>query len=296
MTFKVDHLLREQMDHISPSFPITFFHDELIDLPNREGPVHWHPEFEIVTAKVGVLDYQVGNEHIYLNEGDSIFVNSNVLHAIKQISGDIADPMPGIVFLGTLIAPQGSQVYQNYIRRILSCDEISYLVFRKGEFEQFHRTVQHIYQLLEERTPLFELEVLAELTSLFVFLNEHFEEFPRKRLSRVQVSTQVRVQQMLTYIYEHYDQDITLKDISSAANISRSEAGRCFSAYFGSTPVSYLVRFRLQKACSLLCETGMTIHEISQLCGFHSLNYFSRQFKNYYGCTPGSMRNGSLGK
>ena len=42
----LDHQLREQMHHISPEFPITYFHDELIALPNREGPVHWHPEFE----------------------------------------------------------------------------------------------------------------------------------------------------------------------------------------------------------------------------------------------------------
>ena len=34
----LDHQLREQMHHISPEFPITYFHDELIALPNREGP------------------------------------------------------------------------------------------------------------------------------------------------------------------------------------------------------------------------------------------------------------------
>lgn len=126
MSFILDHQLREQLHHISPEFPITFFHDEIADLPTREGPVHWHPEFEIVTAQMGVLDYQVGEEHILLNAGDSIFVNANMLHSIKQISGETADPMPGIVFLGTLIAPEGSVVYQKYIQKIAACDEIPY--------------------------------------------------------------------------------------------------------------------------------------------------------------------------
>lgn len=294
MSILIDHLLREQMNHISPSFPITYFHDEIIDLPDWKGPVHWHPEFEIVTAKAGVLDYQVGEKHIFLNEGDSIFVNSNVLHSIRQVSGKKPDPMPGIVFLGTLVAPQGSLIYQKYILRILSCNDLSYLVFRKDEYEQFHHIVQHIYDLLKEQHALYELKILAELISLFVFLNNHFDEFPKTHLTRVQISTQVRIQKMLAYIYEHYDQDITLADISSAANISRSEAGRCFSTYIGITPVDYLIRFRLQKAHSLLSEGNATITEISQLCGFRSVSYFSRQFKKYYACSPGVIR--KLGK
>ena len=291
MFFFIDHVLREQQNHIASSFPITYFHDELIDIPDRKGPMHWHPEFEIVTAKTGVLDYQAGNEHITLKEGDSIFVNANVLHGIRQISGTIPDPMPGIVFSGTLIAPQGSLVYQKYIYRILSCDELPYIVFRKDEYEPIHRLVQHVYRLLAESGPLYELEILAELTSLFVFLNQSMDEFPKTHLPRVQISAQVRMQQMLAYIYDHYDQDITLADISSAASISRSEAGRCFSSYLGSTPVDYLIRFRLQKAYSLLSEEHMTIAEAGQRCGFHSVSYFSRKFKEYFGCTPGEIHN-----
>ena len=84
-------------------------------LPQRSGPLHWHPGFEIATAEYEVLDYQVGGHHIILEAGDSIFVNGNMLHGIKQLSGDIPDPMPNIVFSGTLIAPEASSIYQKYI-------------------------------------------------------------------------------------------------------------------------------------------------------------------------------------
>lgn len=75
-----------------------FYCDELATLPNYAGPLHWHPYFEIATAKSGVLDYQVGQKRIILEAGDSILVNSNMLHGIRQVSGDIPDPMPNIVF------------------------------------------------------------------------------------------------------------------------------------------------------------------------------------------------------
>ena len=267
MSIILDHQLREQLHHISPEFPITYFHDEIVDLATREGPVHWHPEFEIVTAQTGVLDYQVGEEHILLNAGDSIFVNTNVLHSIQQISGKDADPMPGIVFLGTLIAPEGSVIHQKYIQKIAGCDELPYVVFRQGEHEEISQTIQQIYRLLQDSLPLYELRIQSALISVFDYLS---------------------------YIYEHYSENISLADIASAANISRSEAGRCFSMCLQKTPVDFLIHYRLQKAHCLLGDTTLTLQEIIQSCGFHSVNYFIRQFRLHYGYTPGALR--GLGK
>ena len=119
MLIILDHQLREHIPHNAIEFPITYYHDELVALPDRTGPLHWHPDFEIATAEFGVLDYQVGEHHIVLEAGDSIFVNGNMLHGIKQLSGDVPDPMPNIVFSGTLIAPKTSAIYQKHILPIV---------------------------------------------------------------------------------------------------------------------------------------------------------------------------------
>ena len=57
MAMNINHQLREQMSHDATIFPISFFCDELALLPNKEGPLHWHPEFEIATAECGTLDF-----------------------------------------------------------------------------------------------------------------------------------------------------------------------------------------------------------------------------------------------
>ena len=80
MPILLDRQLREQIPHDAVTFPITFFSDELASLPDWAGPLHWHPDFEIASAECGVLDYQVGQQHIHLEPGDSIFVNGNMLH------------------------------------------------------------------------------------------------------------------------------------------------------------------------------------------------------------------------
>ena len=90
-------------------------------------------------------------------------------------------------------------------------------------------------------------------------------------------------------VYSHYAEPVTLEDIADAASISRSEAGRCFKAYMGCSPVDALIRHRLQTAHAMLHDSARSLQEISYECGFHSVHYFSRQFRQYYGYAPSQM-------
>ena len=296
MPILLDRQLREQIPHDAVTFPITFFSDELASLPDWAGPLHWHPDFEIASAERGVLDYQVGQQHIRLDPGDSIFVNGNVLHGIRQLSGDEPDPMPNIVFSGTLAAPETSVIYQKYILPVIGCGTLPFIVFRHGEpdHSEVLRLVGEIYTAFREQDVCFEMTVQRNISRIFEYICRNFESLPRSEESRIQLTAQIRIQKMLTYIYVHYADAVTLEDIAGAANISRSEAGRCFQTYMNCSPVDALIRHRLQTARRLLNETTLTLQEISYDCGFHSVNYFSRQFKKLYGYAP--SKNRTLGK
>ena len=265
-------------------------------MPNYAGPLHWHPYFEIATAQIGVLDYQVGKHHVFLEAGDSIFVNANMLHGIRQVSGDIPDPMPNIVFSGTVVAPETGIVYQKYIHPVAECDILPFIVFRHDDrqCEEIHQLINSIYNVMWERADCYEMMVQRNISSIFEYIYRNLAAFPKSEASRIQLSAQIRVQKMLSYIYEHYMETVTLEEIAKAANVSRSEAGRCFKAYMNCSPVEALIQYRLQTAHRLLHETTMTLREISYDCGFHSVNYFSRQFREMYGYAPGQNRN--LGK
>lgn len=296
MPIILDHQMREQIPHINTAFPVAYFHDELIELPNLAGPLHWHPDFEIATAEKGTLDYQVGQQHIILKPGDSIFVNGNILHSIKQISGDVPDPMPNIVFSGTAIAPETSVIYQKYIQYIAQSNVLPFVVFRKDN-SLHHRVnclIQDIYKKFSELNNCYEMDIQRHLSEIFEYIFQKFDDLPKSETTRMQIGNQVRLQKMLSYIYEHYSESVTLEDVAQAANISRSEAGRCFNTYMGCSPIEALIQYRLQMAHKMLSENVCTIKEISTACGFNSVSYFSRQFKKNYGCSP--SHNQSLGK
>ena len=181
MSITLDHQLREHIPHNAIEFPITYFHDELVTLPDWAGPLHWHPEFEIATAKFGVLDYQVGEHHIILEAGDSIFVNGNILHGIKQLSGDVPDPMPNIVFSGTLIAPETSAIYQKYVLPIAQFDSLPFVVFRHSNLShsEVNCIIRDIYRQMNEKKVCYELSVQRNINRIFEFLYSNFTVLPK---------------------------------------------------------------------------------------------------------------------
>lgn len=287
----IDNQLKEQIPYDPVSYPISFYEHELETLPQWSGPFHWHPGFEIATAETGVLDYQVGDKHIILNAGDSIFVNGNLLHCIRQISGKIPDPVPNVVFSGSLIAQEGSLIYEKYISPLQQCDEIPFIVFPAGDpsLQTINGFIQNIYHCFRNSAPCREMMIQRDISHIFEYIYSHMNSFPRYKSDRIQLLNQIRLQKMLNFIYTHYGEHITLKDIALAGNVSRSEAGRCFKVFMNTSPIEVLIRYRLQMASQMLAEKIYTVKEISDICGFNSVSYFRRQFKAEYGVTPGKV-------
>ena len=180
MPITLDHQLREHIPHNTQEFPITYFHDELMTLPDWAGPLHWHPDFEIATAECGVLDYRVGEEHIVLEAGDSIFVNRNILHGIRQLSGDAPDPMPNVVFSGALIAPEASTIYQKHILPVAQCDSLPFVVFRRSNLchSEINGIIKDIYRQMGEKKACYELAVQRGINRIFEFIscNAHTDQ------------------------------------------------------------------------------------------------------------------------
>ena len=288
MAILLNHQLREYVPNNSIEFPITYFYDELAALTDWAGPLHWHPDFEIATAECGVLDYQVGSQHIILEAGDSIFVNGNMLHGIKQVSGDLPDSMPNIVFSGSLIASETSTIYKKYIQPVAQCDSLPFIVFRHSDHN--HRVINSLikdtYRQMNDKQICYELAVQRNICCIFEYISRNYVDLPKTEATRIQINSQIRLQKMMTYIYENYAEPLTLEDIAKAADISRSEAGRCFHIYMGCSPIEALIQYRLQVAYRLLSDRTQTLQQISYACGFNSVNYFSRQFKKKFGYAP----------
>lgn len=68
--------------------------------------------------------------------------------------------------------------------------------------------------------------------------------------------------------------------------MSRSGFAAKFKETVGSTPIDYLIRWRMLLAGDRLKNSGETISAISRSLGYESESAFSTAFKRVMGCSP----------
>jgi AraC-like DNA-binding protein len=82
----------------------------------------------------------------------------------------------------------------------------------------------------------------------------------------------------------------TVSNLAAEVHLSRSVFYEKFTAAVGIPPGEYVTRHAMHVAASLLRETGITIGEAAENCGYGSEAAFSRAFKRHYGVSPGAFR------
>ena len=83
----------------------------------------------------------------------------------------------------------------------------------------------------------------------------------------------------LDYIHKHYNENITIQDISEHAAIERTYLYKLFKANLGISPQTYLINHRIAQACKMLQSTDLSITDIAYSVGFNDFSNFTRQFK-----------------
>ena len=94
------------------------------------------------------------------------------------------------------------------------------------------------------------------------------------------------VERVVAYLYEQYDQPITLADMADVAFLSQFHFARTFREVTGVSPSRFLSAIRLQRAQGLLRTTELTVTDISYMVGYNSLGTFTSRFTKSVGVTP----------
>ena len=83
---------------------------------------------------------------------------------------------------------------------------------------------------------------------------------------------------------------LKLPDVAAALHINPYYLSHTFKALTGVSPMSYIIRRRIDEAQSLLLTTNLTITAIAIECGYNNSNYFQSVFKRAMGITPREYR------
>lgn len=282
---RTDDTLREVQNHGTPEFPFAFY-DETVQ-QYRKGYIdwHWNSELEWLRVEQGVLDYRTADTTVRLQAGDGLFCNARVLHRLESPQGA---HIPNLLFLPELLAPRQSAVYQAYVAPVLASGR-GLAVLRAGEPADAP-VLAALQAALDAARGGDALDIQLALLALWrAFVRAQGAAFAAAPAGRDALA-QARVMAMMQYITAHFAQKVTLAGIAAAAGISKSEALRCFHKTLQTTPVQFLLHYRLGRARDLLLHTDDTVTAIAIACGFENISYFVRQFAAHFGMTPKAYR------
>ncbi|MBR5586598.1 MAG: helix-turn-helix transcriptional regulator [Clostridia bacterium] len=147
----------------------------------------------------------------------------------------------------------------------------------------------YIDKILSEKLfkqPGYEYRISSIISEMLVSLGRQYEHSRNNTHPAFSALNVAR-----TYMLSNLDKKITLEHLAGITNYSVSHFCTLYNRFFGSSPIDDLLCARIEKAISLLEHSPLSVNEISELCGFSSVNYFSRKFKEKTDANPSAYRN-----
>ncbi len=142
-----------------------------------------------------------------------------------------------------------------------------------------------------EGLPGMGLEYMSDILSMYKWCEQSIQDCVFDLEHRVAAYSDNLIEEAVSYIHEHYDQSITLGDISGRVYVSSYYFTKLFKAKTGKTFVEYLTDYRIRMAKKLLKENlDYRIQDVCEKVGYSDKKYFSKCFKKITGMTPASYR------
>lgn len=146
-----------------------------------------------------------------------------------------------------------------------------------------------IFMEMQHSTPSGKLLVESLACSAAARLIQRFTSAAPARLAsleRVPNPGVKRIRQVMDYIEDNIEANISLDDLAAVAYLSRFHFARSFKAVTGKTPQRYVNERRMERASYLLTHSAHSVAEVAMILSFSSQATFSRAFRQHTGRTP----------
>lgn len=232
-------------------------------------PLHMHicPEFLYINS--GTLSLQYPDRSFLLQTGDFAIIFPNSIHGYAAVSETV---------------------------------DYSIAICRQETAGDFHKILFDMHPA----TPIIQAAKLpADIPAFMdelINLNDHEEKGPliraiiglvlartvplldlKPNTEKFKSNLTVRA---VTYVFEHFKEDISLDTTAAHLGISRFAVSRLFHAQLEINFVKYVRFLRINYAKELLEQTDLSMVDISMEAGFDCLRSFNRVFKEETGMTP----------
>jgi AraC family transcriptional regulator, melibiose operon regulatory protein len=282
----------EILHYDDPAFPLYLRRNTLSLYPFKRVLCHWHQELEFFFVEKGNPLYFVNGQIITLHEGEGIFINAKTLHYGFSGNGEDSTYLV-LVFKPSLLAscPAISERFLDEVGDPL----LPYFHFSLEQAKPLYGEMSRLYELTSQKPAGYPLELLSGLYHFYALFLSYLPS--QKDLPSFSGDGKMMlVKKMLSYLYCHYGEKISVADVASSAGVSESYALHLFKESLHSSLMDYLLSYRIEQASQRLLSSDEGIAQIALEVGFESPAYFSECFKKIKGYTPRQYRHSFLAK
>ncbi len=252
---------------------------------------HYHPEIELIYFIKGKTSAVIGERFYEFDAGDLVLLGEDFPHVLKQhpqYFQEYPDEKPfGLIiqFTRDFLGKDFFDVVElQPIKNLLSKAKRG-LMFSKKVEKDLSSILLNMHLMDDMQKLLTLLYVLSKLSATKEFTYLTSEDYINKRSY-----DEDRMQSINSYVFEHFKEPITIKEIAEVSNMTETSFCRYFKTRTLKTFVRFLNEVRVSYACRLLNNEKYSITDACFESGFNSLSYFNRQFKQITKMSPMQYR------
>lgn len=245
---------------------------------------HVHPFNEIFYLSSGECTSFIDHNIYKFGKGDLVIVPGGCLHKTVYTGKGIHERIV-ISFRQEITDWIKEQIGAEYLKNCMVPGVINIPEKRRNYVDSLLDKL-----MFENDTPdiLSTAFIKAGLVELLLFIIR-CKEYEDNVIKEIDVDNR-KIQEVATYIFEHYTENILLEDVADKFDMSKSFLSKRFKTATGFGFKEYIINLRIQNACRLLLETNKSITDIAFECGFNDSNYFGDSFRKIKGISPRKYR------
>lgn len=226
-----------------------------------------HPPLELAYVEKGVLRNYCNGREFVLHSNEFLIFSPNqwhMQHADEEVQ-----------FLTISFSWEGQDFSHLFNRVSAASSEIQRSV--QGLLQEYEQDLPHREEFLSAQMKLLLLQMLR--------LPDRGDGNKKPSPASERAHRAILDQAMQTVSEKIYGK-CSVCDLAEAVNVSPSQLTGLFKNYLGMTPAKYITHIRLEESKNLLAEKKLSVGEIADILGYASIQHYSKQFHDWFGCTP----------
>ena len=214
-----------------------------------------------------------------IKTGDLMLIPQGILHSVGQDQG-IESHVVAVHF------------YANVYQTVSLMDLLGFpALIESREGSPFQATSLRLSREYALKAPGWSAFMASEIFKILLYIVRHYGSQFHPPFSQANHAELHRLLPVLKLIQANLDNnELSVGDLAAKVYLSEVQFRKIFQRATGLSPVRFIQRQRIERACTLLHITSESVAEIAEKCGFSDLPFFTKVFKMWTSRTPTNYR------